>query len=88
MSITCYQDEHDRYVGVTDESPEGLRGMIFVGCRPEPEPQEVAIYNIRFPWEVSPQAPLRKVKPLIRDPGLQVPILAGVSVGGLRCWWG
>ena len=55
---------------------------------PEPEPQEVTVYDIRFPWEVPPQAPLRQAKPLIRDPVFQVAMLAGVIVGGLWCWWG
>lgn len=55
---------------------------------PEPEREEVTVYDIRFPWEVPPQAPPRKGKPLIRDPVFQVAMLVGVIVGGLWCWWG
>jgi len=55
---------------------------------PEPEREEVTVYDIRFPWEVPPQAPPRKSKPLIRDPVFQVAMLAGVIVRGLWCWWG
>ena len=142
MSITYYQDEHDGYLGVTEESPRGFRGIIFVGrgpdpgggpetvyeqayaadqlrrlervdprdvpaewmeaigyeepvepYEPEPEPEEITVYDIRFPWEVPSPVPLRnskprKAKPLIRDPVFQVAMLAGVIVGGLWCWWG
>jgi hypothetical protein len=55
---------------------------------PEPEPEEVTVCDIRFPWEVPPQVPPRKGKPLIRDPVFQVAMLAGVIVGSLWCWWG
>ena len=88
MSITYKRDKHGGYPGVTDESPKGFRGIVFVGRGPEPEPEEVTVCDTRFPWEVAPQAPLRKVKPLIRDPVFQVAVLAGVIVDGLRCWWG
>ena len=136
MNVTYYQDEHGGYLGVTDESPKGFQGVVFVGCGPqpgggpetvaeqayavdqlrrlkqvdprdvpaewmeaigyeepvvaelEPEPEEVTVYDIRFPWEVPPQVPPRKGKPLIRDPVFQVAVLAGVIVGGLWCWWG
>jgi len=135
MSITYYQDEHGGYLGVTDESPKGFRGVIFVGrgpepgggpetvheqgyatdqlgrldrvdpwdvpaewmeaigyeapvepCEPGPEPEEVTVYDIRFPWEIPSQAPPRKDQPLIRDPVFQVAMLSGVIVGGLWCW--
>ena len=36
MSITYYQDEHGGYLGVTSESPQGFRGIVFVGRGPEP----------------------------------------------------
>ena len=139
MSVTYYQDEHGGYLGVTEKSPKGFKGVVFVGCgprpgggpetvheqgyatdqfrrlrrvepcdvpaewmeaigyeepvvvepyKPDPEPEEVTVYDIRFPWEVPPQAPPRKGKPLIRDPVFQVAMLAGVIVGGLWCWWG
>ena len=142
MRITYYQDEHGGYLGVTEESPEGFTGVVFVGrgplpgggpetvseqgyatdqlrrlrrvepCdvptewmeaigyeepvvvepyEPEPEPDEVTVYDIRFPWEVpppAPKSPLRNRKPLIRDPVFQGATLAGVIVGGLWCWWG
>jgi len=55
---------------------------------PKPEREEVTVYDIRFPWEVPPQAPPRTGTPLIRDPVFQVAMLAGVIVGGLWCCWG
>ena len=145
MGVTYYQDEYGGYLGVTDESPKGFQGVVFVGSgprpgggsetvheqayapdqlrrleqveagdvpaewmeaigyeepvvvepykpEPEPEPEEIIVYDIRFPWEVPspapPQTAPRKSKPLIRDPVFQVAMLAGVIVGGLRCWWG
>jgi|GEM_PF-6975961 len=144
MNVTYYQDEHGGYLGVTDESPKGFQGVVFVGCGPQPgggpetvaeqayavdqlqrlepiaprdvpaewmeaigyeepvepyepepesQPEEITVYDIRFPWEVPSPVPLReskprKAKPLIRDPVFQVAMLAGVIVGGLWCWWG
>lgn len=141
MRVTYYQDEYGGYLGATEESPKGFKGVVFVGrgpqpgggpeavteqayaanqlrrlepvdpCdvpaewieaigyeepvvveprqpEPEPEREEVTVYDVRFPWEVPPQAPPRKGKPLIRDPAFQVAMLAGVIVGGLWCWWG
>ena len=36
MRITYYQDEHGGYLGVTEESPKGFQGVVFVGCGPRP----------------------------------------------------
>ena len=49
---------------------------------PESKPDEITVHDIRFPWEVPPQAPPRKGKPLIRDRVFQAAMLAGVIVGG------
>jgi hypothetical protein len=36
MRITYYQDEHGGYLGVTEESPKGFTGVVFVGRGPQP----------------------------------------------------
>ena len=142
MSISYYRDEHGGYLGVTEDSPKGFKGIVFVGrgsepgggpetvheqgyaadqlrrleqiepwdvpaewmeaigyeapvepYKPESEPEEVTVYDIRFPWEVPSPVPRqiaprndKPLKPLICDPVFQVAMLAGVIVGGLWCW--
>ena len=36
MSVTYYQDGHGGYLGLTEESPNGFKGVVFVGRGPQP----------------------------------------------------